>query len=772
MENRTVIDLELDKVLNGIKKSALSEEGRDNITPALFTTDSDLLEKRYVRIDTLMNKLQGETSLESFPSIKHIFSYVKKTNRDIEGSDIYKCGEFLHAWHTLLSFDERQEEILKEDKDLSSDILSSLSPEGDVNENHPRLRPLLKKREEAKNERYLFSSKFIQTNRAIVQNDNPLYRNERVVIPIKSSEKHNYDYYISGQSGSGGTTFVEPFELVDLNNRVVLAEEEIRCEKLKILHELSEKVRGILPFLKKALEEVVDFDFHFVFALWALKNKARHPQRGENVSLISARHPLLGIKAVPVTITLNEGTKVLVLSGANAGGKTVTMKTLALSVILNQICSFVLADELSSLPLFDNVWTDIGDGQSIEKEASTFSSHMSNIAYITRKSTSKSLVVLDELGSGTDPEEGSVLSVAILRFLSKKAYLTVCTSHYSGVKNFAYTTEHMTNASMEFDEKTSLPTYKVLSGIPGDSHAISTAKRSGMPKEIINEATENLGEGNETSARIITSLLSKSRTLDRKISLAENAKREAENKTKALMEEEKKLKEKILEAEKDGLRELNDYLSSSRKELENLVKAVKTGTLTKEKTKKVKSFIEDIESSEKKLRQNLEEKEEDQEDKENTDAFKKGDEVLCGSGKSRGMILEERGKGRFYVSLENGLRMEVKASMLKHAKPEKAVTISSFSSSERKAEYEMDVRGKTLKETEELLDRQIEAALLKNMASFSIIHGFGDGILQRGVHEYLKKNRFVKDYRFALPEDGGMGKTYVMLSSPSQEAER
>ena len=768
MENRTVLDLEFDKVLNGIKKSALSEEGRDAITPSLFTDDSDILEKRYIRIDTLINRLQGETALEHFPSISHLFSYVKKTNRDISGSDIYKCGEFLHAWHALLSFDGREEEILKEDVELSKDILSSLSPEGDVNEDHPRLRPLLKKREEAKNERYQYSSKFIQNNRSIVQNDNPLYRNERVVIPIKSSEKRNDEYYISGQSGSGGTTFVEPFELVDLNNRVVLAEEEIRAEKLKILHELSEKVRSILPFLKKALSEVIDFDFHYVFALWALKNKARHPQRGERINLLSARHPLLGTKAVPVTITLEEGTKVLVLSGANAGGKTVTMKTLALAVILNQICSFVLADELSTLPLFDNIWTDIGDGQSIEKEASTFSSHMSNIAYMTRKCSPCSLIILDELGSGTDPEEGSVLSIAILRYFSKNAYLTVCTSHYSGVKNFAYTSSNMTNASMEFDEKTSLPTYRVLSGIPGDSHAISTAKRSGMPKEIITEATESLSDGSETSAKIITSLLSKSRTLDRKISLAENAKREAENKAKALEEEEKKLKEKIKEAEKEGLRELNDYLSSSRRELENLVKAIKTGTLTKEKTKSVKSFIEGVEKEEQKLRSKVIENEEDEEDKENTEAFKKGDEVLCGTGKTRGKILEDRGKGRFYVSLENGLRMEVKANMLKHAKPEKTVTVA-YTSTDKKAEYEMDVRGKTLKETEELLDSQIEAALLRNMTSFSIIHGYGDGILQRGVHEYLKKNRFVKDYRFALPEDGGMGKTYVMLSS-SQEA--
>ena len=219
--------------------------------------------------------------------------------------------------------------------------------------------------------------------------------------------------------------------------------------------------------------------------------------------------------------------------------------------------------------------------------------------------------------------------------------------------------------------------------------------------------------------------------------------------------------------EKEGYKELKDYLSSSRKELENLVKSVKTGTLTKEKTRKVKEFISKVEEKEKTVSSHI--VEDDDEDVGNDEPFRKGDEVLCGEVGRRGTILEERGRNRFYVALENGLKMEMKGSLLRHARPEKNVSVLSFYS-DVKPQYEMDVRGKTMAETEELLDRQIEAALLKNMSSFSIIHGFGDGILQKGVHQYLKKNRFVKDYRFALPEDGGMGKTYVMLSSSSPEA--
>lgn len=772
MDARTVKDTEFGKVLEEIKKYALSPEGKAAITPDKVVSDSAILHDRYVKIDTFINRLEGAEPLDAFPSISGIFSYVEKTHADIPGSDVYMAGEFLSSYFKLMGFLERSEEIVPSDVELKNDILSSLDPQGEVNEDHPRLRPLIKLREEAKNERFRFSNQYISENRSIVQNENPLYRNERVVIPIRSSEKRSDDYYISGQSGSGSTTFVEPFQLVELNNQVVIAEEKIRAEKLRILHELSDKVRYIVPALKKQLKEVIDFDFHYVFALWARRVKAKHPQTGNELKLLAARHPLLGSKAVPVTIELEEGIKVLVLSGANAGGKTVTMKTIALFALLNQICGFIPASELSVLPIFEKVFTDIGDGQSIEEAASTFSSHMANISRITRNSNLRSLIILDELGSGTDPEEGAVLSVSILRYLAKHSYLTVCTSHYAQVKNFAYTEPKMMNASMEFDEKTSLPTYKVLSGIPGDSHAISTAKRSGMPKEIIEEATQSLGEGSETSARIITSLLSKSRTLDRKISEAEIARRGAEKKAQELEAKEKALTDKIRELEKEGHKELNDYLKNSRKELEKLVKDVKTGNLTKEKTKKVKNFIEKVGEKERALSEHLDETEEE-EDLQNQTPFKKGDEVLCGNGKNRGIILEERGKNRYYISLENGLRMEMKGNLLVHAKPEKKqVTVSHFSSETRKPEYEMDVRGKTMAETVELLDNQIEAALLRNFTNFSIIHGFGDGILQRGVHEYLKKNRYVKDYRFAMPEDGGMGKTYVILKISSQEAER
>lgn len=763
MRERTIKDTELDLVLSSIASYALSEEGRKEINSSKVTTDLEELERRYLKIDSLINRLEGAEPLDTFPSLSNLFKFVSSSHSDIPSVDIYKCGEFLHSYFVLLHFLEKDSDIDSRDRELERNILSSLNSEGEVRPEHPRLKPLIKKRDEIKNDRYRFSLSFISSNRTIVQNDNPIYRNERVVIPIHSTEKKSGEYYISGQSGSGNTTFVEPFELVDLNNKVVLAEERIRIEKIKIVHELSDAVRRIIKSLKEKEKEVIDFDFHYVFALWCRRVKACHVTISSSLNLIEARHPLLLNKAVPITVVLDENTRTLVLSGANAGGKTVTMKTVALLSLLNQICTFIPASSLSTLPIFSSVLTDIGDMQSIKDDQSTFSSHMKNIAYIVRNADENSLVILDELGSGTDPEEGSVLSLSILKHLSKKAKLTICTSHYNQVKNFAYTENNMVNASMEFDTKTSLPTFKVLSGIPGDSHALSTAKRSGILKEIIDDAYSMLGEGKESSAQIITSLLSKSRTLDRKMSEIDREKRLLQQKTKELEEKEKELKSELLLVKKDGYKDLNDYLSSSRKELENLVRMVKTGEINKEKTKKVKSFISKIEDEKKKIEEEIEREEESEEDINNDKPFSIGDDVLCGKGKTRGKIVGKKGK-LFTVSFENGLKMNISRESMVHAKRESSkATITPFFSSERKAKYELDVRGLTLIEVERVLDDQIESMILSSLSSFTIIHGYGDGILQRGVHEYLKRNKLVSDYRFALPEDGGMGKTYVFM---------
>ncbi len=750
-------DIELDKVLDIIRSEALSPEGREAITIDLITDDITVIEKRAERIGKIMDLLFGSNP-DPFPPISDLFTYAENTHADFDGSYIYRAGEFLRSYATMLTFEERGEEIDEECMALSADILSSLDQDGEVYETHPRLLPLIRKREAAKSERMKFSTLFMRDHKSIMQQSEPLYRNERVVIPIRNDQR-NDSYYISGASSSGSTLFAEPFELVSLNNEVVIAEERIRIEKIRICHELSEGVRHKLEKMKHMLRDVIDFDFHYSFALWARRNKAEHPEHGITLALKEARHPLLEDKAIPITIALSPEVKAVVLSGANAGGKTVTMKTVALLSMLYQMSGYITASRDSILPIFSSFFADIGDGQSILEAASTFSSHMKNIASIARNADNRSLVLFDELGSGTDPEEGSALSIAILRYMAKHAGLTFITSHYSAVKIFAYSEKEMLNVSMEFDRKSGMPTYRVLEGIPGDSHALATARRMNMPREIVDEAATSLKGNDSTTASIIKALLSKERTLDRKMTALSLEKREEEHKLRALEEREKQIEKRENELRKVGVKEIDDFLHQSRRELERLISDIRNGKLTKEKIKETKAFTKAIE--EKRDEEEARIFEEEVVPEEN---FEVGDAVLCGSARTPGKVLEVSGNN-LTVSLENGLRLTIKSNMARHAEKtsdeRRTVTYTPLHS---KAEYTMDLRGLTLEEALSRIDDQIEAAILSSLSSFSIIHGYGDGILQRGIHEYLKKRKEVKDYRFARPEDGGMGKTYVDLS--------
>ena len=754
MLDKTVKDIELDKILEEVKRHSLSPEGRAAITPSLFTSDPELLDARSERIGDLAGRLSSSRP-EFFPAIQDVFDYTGRTHQDLPGEMTRRAGEFLSSYFSMLSFSGEEERIEPEERELSDDILEALDGEGEVMETHPRLRVLFRELEARKKERSDISASFMSHNRSMVAQSEPMFRNNRVVIPVRSDTKLPPACFVSGMSSSGQTLLAEPKELLESNNRVVIAEERIREEKARIRHELSERTRSLVPVLKAHLKEVISFDFHYSFAVWARACKAVRPMRGMRVKLLEARHPLLGAKAVPVSVSVPEGVRAVVFSGANAGGKTVTMKLVALLSALNQIAGFIPASALSELPLFDDIFTDIGDGQSILDAVSTFSSHMGNIASIARKAGEKSLVVLDELGSGTDPEEGAAISQAVLEYFSGRAGLICITSHYSAVKSLAYSSPAMMNASMEFDERSGLPTYRVIEGIPGDSHAIATARRMGMPKEIIQQADTALKGGSASSASVINALLKKERALDRKVSQAETLRREAEKKAREAETKLRDLEKKEDELRREGLGEINRYLSSSRKELEGLITELRTGKLTPDKTRKAKAFMESVEKKSGEEKGKLL--------KEETDStpFDIGDYVLCGEGRTPGEVQKVDGN-RVQVILENGLRLTLKKAQVRHAsRPERSKPAAYVPS--RRAEGTIDVRGLTLSEAVAKLEDQLEAAVLSGLSSFSIIHGFGDGILSRGLHNYLKQRREVEDYAFALPEDGGMGKTYVTL---------
>lgn len=751
-------DIELDLVLEMVRRYSLFSESGEYINSDAFTCDEHLLSSRYKKIDSYMALLSGERDLDHFPSIAHVFQFVSKSHQDIDSRDVYLIGEFIASYVKMLIFLGREDEADDALLALRDDILSSLDMEGNVFEDHKRLIPLRRNLESAKARRQSYAFSFMRDNQALLQGDNPLFRDQRIVIPVKAAEKSRISGYLQGSSSSGQTLYMEPLELISYNNDVVLAEEKIKDEIREIKHELANRTRERIWDIKRMRDEAMDFDFHYSFALWNTKVGAKHIRRANRIRLIDASHPLLK-KAVPISIRIDENIKCVVFSGANAGGKTVTMKTIALFAALNQISTFIPAKEESELPLFSSILTDIGDGQSILSDESTFSSHLANIARIIRTTDEKSLILLDELGSGTDPEEGSALALSVLDYLKDRARLTLSSSHYSRVKTHAYTSDGMMNASMAFSDDTGMPLYKVIENIPGDSHAIDAAKRMRLPKEITDNARLILSDRNESAASLISSLIKKSRTLDRKISDAERMRREAEKRESELEAELEKERRKVHELEKSGLSDISTFLRDARKTLENLISDIQTGKLDKAKIKKAKDFMQNVQKKEADVRSRVAKNEEEEEEDM---TFTPGESVLCGKSRIKGQILEKSGKS-YLVLLSSGLKLRLKAADLESFDQKKEISLPSFSKSSRKAEYEMDIRGLSGDMAIERLEDQMEAAILSSLKSFSIIHGLGDGILMHRVHDYLKTRSEVESYYFARPEDGGMGKTYVKL---------
>ncbi|MBR5099470.1 MAG: Smr/MutS family protein, partial [Spirochaetales bacterium] len=466
------------------------------------------------------------------------------------------------------------------------------------------------------------------------------------------------------------------------------------------------------------------------------------------------------------------GLKAVVLTGPNAGGKTVTMKTVGLFSLLNQICGYVPASDGSRMALFDRVFTDIGDDQSIENHLSTFSGHMKSIGFILRTMTKDSLVILDELGSGTDPQEGAALARSILEFCTKKGSLTLTTSHHGVLKQYAYGSDIVLNASMEFDEKTLEPTFRVIEGLPGESHAIDTARRMRLPKSVTQSAQKYMGQEAMKISSIIRNLETLRREADEKKAELERRLRGIENEENHIAKEKRRLQAYENRLKHQKLNEFDDFMRTSRRDMENMVAELRAGEITREKTLKMKGLFNELQEKEAELKASIEAEEEAldakqlEEDNATADSveLKVGMDVLCGPSKREGTVVRNLGKGKWQVAI-GPMKFSFKETEL--TVPRRVVSARSYSfesgSKSPSPKLSLDLRGYRLLEALDAIDTQIEACCVHGLKSFSIIHGYGDGILSTGIHKHLGQNALVESYRFALPDDGGQGKTYVTL---------
>lgn len=630
-------------------------------------------------------------------------------------------------------------------------------------------------------------------------------RNGRYVIPLRAESRSRMRAIIHDQSSSGATLFVEPLAVVELNNawhELQLAE---RDEERRILTELTEQVGAVHPQIRAVVEALAQIDLALACAKYAEDTRSAEPvlvpfrktgrekHPGSTILLYQARHPLLDpATVVPIDVTLDERTFVLVITGPNTGGKTVTLKTVGLLTLMAQSGLHIPAQSGSTLSLFSDIYADIGDEQSIEQSLSTFSGHITNIVRILRRMNSSSLVLLDELGAGTDPQEGSALARAILAHLVEKRVTSLVATHYPELKAFAHATEGVVNASMEFDLKTLKPTFHLNIGLPGRSNALAIASRLGLNKEIIQKAREMINPADLKADDLLNEIHYQREASRKARGAADRARHEAEQLRQQLEKRLEKIEDERQAVLEKARAEQAQEVAALREELESLRKELLRARQPLEALKPVQERLEELqEDLEKPVRRQAVQPGANR-------PLRLGDKVHLRSLNMDGLVTA-LGESEVEVQL-GALRIRAKLSdvqpalpsgeaqtafMPKAPSPERAKgaakweqsaapTVRQSAAAEVKSHpdplrpspgMELDLRGQRAEDALDALERYIDSAYLAGMPFVRIIHGKGTGKLREAVRQALKDMVYVQRFESGLDNEGGDGVTIAHLSS-------
>lgn len=615
------------------------------------------------------------------------------------------------------------------------------------------------------------------SNKTYLQDAIVTMRDGRYVIPVKQEYRSFFPGMVHDQSKGGATLFIEPQGVVELNNKLRELEVEEQLEIARILAELSSRVAEHYREIRSNLELLTKLDFIMAKGKLSCKMHASEPKidaDGE-LRLISARHPLIEYKkAVPVDIRIGGDYRTLIITGPNTGGKTVSLKTAGLLVMMAQSGLHIPASHASTLPIFGEVFAGIGDEQSIEQSLSTFSSHMKNIVSIIDKASYDSLVLVDELGAGTDPTEGAALAIAILERFYDSGALTMATTHYNELKKYALATSGVENAAMEFDVETLTPTYRLLIGVPGKSNAFEISKKLGLSESVIERASEHIKHGDMEFENVISSIEDDKRKAAADRLDAESMRAEIEERLKKLEEKEKAISEKradiISEAKREArelLRETKSAVKDVQKDLRRLQKSgahtnLNTGAL--EKSRRKINEAEDL-VSEKVVKQVNSEP-------VSADTLKIGDRVKLLTIGQNGTILSlPDEKGNLMINI-GALKVKARLQDLmlinegKDRKPQ-AKSSSKYGSLLRSksssVSASINVMGKNLEDALADVEKYLDDVYMAGLDMVSIIHGRGGGILKDGIRQMLKRKKYVDSYGAASYNDGGEGVTVVRM---------
>ena len=602
-------------------------------------------------------------------------------------------------------------------------------------------------------------------------------RNGRFVVPVKAEHRSEVSGMVHDTSGSGATVFIEPAAVIEANNRIKVLESRERDEIERILSELSEEAGSFADTIKISCESAAELNLIFSKAQLAYKMKATMPiinSRGV-IELKKARHPLLDPKkAVPIDVSLGDKYDSLVITGPNTGGKTVSIKTIGLLTLMAECGLFIPANENSSIAVFKNVFADIGEEQSIEQSLSTFSAHMTTIVYISNNVDESSLVLIDELGAGTDPVEGAALAVAVLEDLRRKGAKIAATTHYSELKEYALRTNRVENASCEFSVDTLKPTYKLITGIPGRSNAFAISQKLGLSKEVIDAAAKLISEENTRFEDVVDTLQKtrlemekeKEKTAEMQNEIDE-IKKKAENE---LSLAKQKADKEILMAQNEAKRILENAkraAASLMMELDRLKREQSNEKNASEMARKAKAALKQHLNTIDDMTYEKNDFDGDDDDYVLPRPLKTGDNVFVKTLGTEAEVvsLDKNGNAEVKAGV---MKMKVKASELRLLTPKKKPKKQSLYRSVKEkslpsGKSSVDLRGESVEEAIADLDMFIDGVLRSGLNELTIIHGKGTGTLRRAIQQHLKDHPNIKSYRTGVYGEGEEGVTIAEL---------
>ena len=788
--------LELDKILYSLSEHTSCEDAREmalSLVPATKLYDAKALLNQTNAAYVLLAKFGGP----SFGSIKNVNSALSRADAGgvLTMRELLDIGEVLRVVRGIYEWRFSQPgaescldvffSSLMPNRSLEDNINTSILSEDEMSDTaSPTLADIRRKirnQSQAIREkldslvRSSYYQKFLQD--AIVTQ-----RNGRFVVPVKNEHRNEVHGLVHDTSGSGATVFIEPMSVVEANNEIRVLKGKEQEEIEKILAQLSADCGGFAGTIKHNYESLTELNLIFAKASLAYKMKASLPiLNDKSITCINkARHPLLDPKkVVPTDISLGESFDTLVITGPNTGGKTVAIKTLGLLTLMASCGLMIPAGDESQIAVYENVFADIGDEQSIEQSLSTFSSHMVNIVDILNKSDENSLVLIDELGAGTDPVEGAALAIAILERLHINGAKIAATTHYAELKAYALKTARVENACCEFDVATLRPTYRLLIGVPGRSNAFAISEKLGIDSALIERAKEFVSNDNVRFEDVVDSLEHTRRQMEEQKNAAEEIRREYE---KTLEEAKKKLEEaekmRLSEYEKaqsaalqiseNARREANALLLEVDKMRREMKDVKDAGEMARKAKQAMKKSLSDLDRAINPVTTSLYE----DEDYVLPRPLKVGDKVYLIDLNKEGDVLSAPDK-REQVEVQAGaIRMRVKLNRVRliekkqEAKKTAPVMTRNRGTESRltaAAENRCDLRGMTVDEAIFTLDSFIDSMLMSGLNEFTIIHGKGTGALRAAVQRHLKDNKFIKSYRLGLYGEGENGVTIATL---------